>query len=150
MLCCCCCGVGTILLGTVCSPHPVEVLADEQKATTVGLEFLTRAVGWFSEQGITCRRILSDNGSTYRSGDRRKACRALDLKPIRTKPCTPQTNSKAEQFIKRNLAKWAYVIAYQTQRNVTAGYLAVWGSIPATGATWLSVASRLNSPSSDC
>jgi hypothetical protein len=75
----------------------VEVLADEQKATTVG--FLARAVGWFSEQGITCRRVLSDNGSSYRSGDWRKACQALALQPIRTKPYTPQTNGKAERFI---------------------------------------------------
>ena len=81
----------------------VEVLPDEQKATTVG--FLTRAVGWFNEQGITCHRILSDNGSAYRSGDWRKACRALDLKPIRTKPYTPRTNGKAERFIKTLLSE---------------------------------------------
>jgi transposase InsO family protein len=93
----------------------VEVLPDEQKATTIG--FLVRAVGWFSEQGITCRRILSDNGPAYRSGEWRKACRALDLKPIRTKPYTPQTNGKAERFIKTLLAEWAYVIAYQTSEE---------------------------------
>ncbi len=93
----------------------VEVLADEQKATTVG--FLARAVGWFSEQGITCRRILSDNGPAYRSGDWRKACRVLDLRPIRTKPYTPQTNGKAERFIKTLLAEWAYVIADQTSEE---------------------------------
>ena len=93
----------------------VEVLADEQRATTVG--FLARAVGWFSEQGITCRRILSDNGPAYRSGDWRKACQALDLKPIRTKPYTPQTNGKAERFIKTLLAEWAYVMAYQTSEE---------------------------------
>ncbi|MCP9773900.1 IS481 family transposase [Synechococcus sp. Tobar12-5m-g] len=93
----------------------VEVLADEQRATTVG--FLARAVGWFSEQGITCRRILSNNGPAYRSGDWRKACRALDLKPIRTKPYTPQTNGKAERFIKTLLAEWAYVMAYQTSQE---------------------------------
>ena len=75
----------------------VEVLADEQKATTIG--FLARAVGWFSEQGIICRRILSDNGPAYRSCSWRKACRALDLKPIRTKPYTPHTHGKAERFI---------------------------------------------------
>jgi transposase InsO family protein len=93
----------------------VEVLADEQRATTVG--FLARAVGWFSEQGITCRRILSDNGPAYRSSDWRRACRALDLKPIRTKPYTPQTNGKAERFIKTLLSEWAYVIAYRTSEE---------------------------------
>ncbi|KEF41858.1 MAG: transposase [Cyanobium sp. CACIAM 14] len=93
----------------------VEVLDDEQKATTIG--FLARAVGWFSEQGITCRRVLSDNGSAYRSGDWRKACQALDLKPIRTKAYTPQTNGKAERFIKTLLDEWAYVIAYRTSEE---------------------------------
>jgi hypothetical protein len=55
----------------------VEVLADEQKATIVG--FLTHAVGWFYQQGITCRRMFSDNGSAYRSSDWQKACQALAL-----------------------------------------------------------------------
>ena len=93
----------------------VEVLADEQKATAIG--FLARAVGWFSEQGITRRRVLSDNGSAYRSGDWREACQALGLKPIRTKAYTPQTNGKAERFIKTLLGEWAYVIGYQTSEE---------------------------------
>jgi transposase InsO family protein len=93
----------------------VVVFADELIATTLG--FLARAVGWFSEQGITCRRVLSDNGPAYRSGDSRKACRALDLKPIRTKPYTPRTNGKTEGFIKTLLTAWAYVIAYQTSEE---------------------------------
>ncbi|MEB3202407.1 MAG: DDE-type integrase/transposase/recombinase, partial [Synechococcus sp.] len=95
----------------------VEVLPDEQKATTVG--FLARAVGWFSEQGITCRRVLSDNGSSYRSGEWRKACSAMDLKHSRTKPYTPRTNGKAERFIKTLLGEWAYAIPFQTsvERN---------------------------------
>jgi transposase InsO family protein len=76
----------------------VKVLPDEQQNTTIG--FLVRAVGWFSEQGLTCRRILSDNGSAYRSGAWRKACKTMAIKPIRTKPYTPQTNGKAERFIK--------------------------------------------------
>jgi transposase len=95
----------------------VEVLPDEQKATTVG--FLARAVGWFNEQGITCRRILSDNGSAYRSGEWRKACKALDLNPIRTKPYTPRTNGKAERLIQTLCREWAYGMPFQTsdERN---------------------------------
>jgi len=93
----------------------VEVLPDEQKATTVG--FLARAVGWFSQQGITCRRVLSDNGSAYRSGEWRKACGALDLKPIRTRPYTPRTNGKPERFIKTLLGEWAYAMAFQTSEE---------------------------------
>jgi transposase InsO family protein len=93
----------------------VEVLPDEQKATTVG--FLARAVGWFSQQGITCRRVLSDNGSAYRSGAWRKACRALDLRPIRTKPYTPRTNGKTERFIQTLCREWAYGMAFQTSEE---------------------------------
>ena len=88
----------------------VEVLPDEQKATTVG--FLARAVGWFSQQGITCRRVLSDNGSSYRSGEWREACGALDLKPIRTRPYTLRTNGKAERFIQILCREWAYGMAF--------------------------------------
>jgi transposase InsO family protein len=73
------------------------VLADKQKPTTVG--FLARGVGWVSEQGITCRRVLLVNGSAYRSGDWRKAFQALALRHTRTNPYTPQTNRKAERFI---------------------------------------------------
>ena len=61
--------------------------------------------------------MLSDNGSAYRSDEWRKACSALNIKPIRTKPYTPQTNGKAERFIKTLLAEWAYVIAYQTSEE---------------------------------
>jgi transposase InsO family protein len=118
----------------------VEVLADEQKATTIG--FLARAVGWFSEQGITCRRILSDNGSAYRSGDWRKACRALDLRPIRTKPYTPQPMARPSGSSRRSWRNGLTPSPTRHQRNATAGYPAIWGSITATGATWPSVASR--------
>ena len=79
-----------------------EVLPDEQTATTVG--FLVRAVGWFGAQWSTCRRVLFGTRSSYRSGEWRKACSALDLKPIPTRPYTPRTIGKAERFIKTLLA----------------------------------------------
>jgi hypothetical protein len=129
----------------------VEVLPDEQKATTVG--FLARAVGWFSQQGITCRRVLSDNGSAYRSGAWRKACRALDLRPIRTKPYTPRTNGKAERYGLRPTSSTSRPSAEsgpmgwrsRPPRNGSAGCLAIWGSITNAGATWPLVASVLSS-----
>jgi transposase InsO family protein len=126
----------------------VEVLADEQRATTAG--FLARAVGWFSEQGITCRRILSNNGPSYRSGDWRKACRALEIKPIRTKPYTPQTNGKAARFIKPTWRNGPTSSPTRPQKNATAGCNAIWGCTSATGAAWLSEALVLSSASSGC
>jgi hypothetical protein len=94
----------------------VEVLPDEQKATRVGL--LARAVGWVNAQGITCRSLFG-NGSACRSGEWRKACKALDLHPIRTKPYTPRTNGKAERFIPTLCRKWTYGMPFQTsdERN---------------------------------
>jgi transposase InsO family protein len=79
--------------------------------------FLAREVGWFCDQGITCRRILSDNGSAYRSSEWRKACRALDLKLFRTGPYTPCTNGKAERFIRTLLEEWACGMAFQTSEE---------------------------------
>jgi len=85
------------------------------RATTIG--FLARAVGWFSQQGITCRRVLLKNGSSYRSGPWRKACKALDPRPIRTKPYTPRTNGKAERFIQTLCREWAYGMSFQTSEE---------------------------------
>ncbi len=123
----------------------MEVLTGEQKATTVG--FLARAIGWFSEHGITCRRVLSDNGSAYRSCDWRKACQALVLKPTCTKAYTPQTNGKAERFIKTLLAEWAYAMAFQNseERNRwLPRYLAIYNRLRKHSALgWRSPQQRL-------
>jgi len=77
----------------------VEVLPDEQQATTVC--FMVRAVSWFNSQGITCRRVLSDNGSAYRYKQWRKACSAMGLKAKRARAYRPQTNGKAKRFYKK-------------------------------------------------
>jgi hypothetical protein len=64
-----------------------EVLPDEKQVTTVG--FLIRAVAWFGRQGTECWRVLSDNGSAYRSKPWRLAWEAVGLSAMRTRPCTP-------------------------------------------------------------
>jgi len=105
----------------------VEVLPDEQKATTVG--FLVRAVSWFNSQGITCRRVLSDNGSAYRSKQWRQACAVLGLKAKRTRAYRPQTNGKAERFIKTLQAEWAYAMPYtssEERKRWLPRYLAIY------------------------
>jgi len=92
-----------------------EALSDEKQSTTVG--FLNIAVAWFGSQGITCRKVLSDNGSAYRSALCRQPCEALGLTPKRTRPYTPRTNGKAERFIKTLQAEWAYGMAFQTSEE---------------------------------
>jgi transposase InsO family protein len=96
----------------------VEVLGDEKATTAVG--FLRRAVAFYAAHGITVQQLLTDNGSAYISAVHALACRALSIKHIRTKPRRPQTNGKAERFIRTMLAGWAYGAIYRSSAERTA------------------------------
>ena len=96
----------------------VEVLADESGATTTG--FLWRALAWFRRHGIRIRRILSDNGTGYRSLRFARLCRSAGLRHLRTRPYTPRTNGKAERFIQTLLREWAYRRPYPSSSQRTA------------------------------
>ncbi len=74
----------------------VEVLPDEKGATAAG--FLRRAVAWLSSMGVTVERVLSDNGSCYRSRLHAEACSELSMRHLRTRPYRPRTNGKPERF----------------------------------------------------
>jgi transposase InsO family protein len=102
----------------------VEVLSDEKTITVVG--FLRRAIKHFGSYGITVERLITDNGSAYRSAAHAVACRALGIRHTRTRPYRPQTNGKAERFIRTLLSGWAYGAIYRdsTERNAAlAGWL---------------------------
>jgi transposase InsO family protein len=88
-----------------------EVLPDEKAATAVG--FLRRALRFFRRHGITVERVMTDNGSAYRSALHAFACRVLGLRHLRTRPYRPQTNGKAERFIRTMLSEWAYGPIYR-------------------------------------
>jgi len=87
-----------------------EVLADERGETTVA--FLERAYAWYAAHGIRMRRLLTDNGGNYRSTVLRAACRRHRITQYFTKPYRPQTNGKAERFIRTLVHEWAYAQAY--------------------------------------
>ena len=89
-----------------------QIMPDEKKHSATA--FLKAALAYYQSLGITVARVMSDNGSCYRSFDFRDACRDLGLKHIRTKPYTPKTNGKAERFIQTALREWAYAHAYPT------------------------------------
>jgi transposase InsO family protein/transposase len=89
-----------------------EVLADEKSTTVIG--FLRRAVAFFKHHSIVVERLLTDNGSAYRSAVHAIACRALGIKHRRTRPYRPQTNGKAERFIRTMLGGWAYGAIYRS------------------------------------
>ena len=95
----------------------VEVLADEKATTAIG--FLARAVKHFATYGITVQALITDNGSAYRSTVHAIACRSLGIRHLRTRPYRPQTNGKAERFIRTLLGGWAYgaIYANSTQRT---------------------------------
>ena len=94
-----------------------EVLADE-KATTAA-SFLRRAVAYYRRYGIRVEAVLSDNGSCYRGLAHAIACRRLKIRHLRTRPYRPQTNGKAERFIRTMLAGWAYGAIYGSSRERT-------------------------------
>ena len=96
----------------------VEVLADEKATTAIG--FLRRAVKHFHGYGVTVERLLTDNGSAYRSTVHAIACRALGIRHLRTRPYRPQTNGKAERFIRTLLGGWAYGAIYRDSKERTA------------------------------
>jgi transposase InsO family protein len=95
-----------------------EVLADEKAATAIG--FLRRALAFFERHGIDVERLLTDNGSAYRSTIHAIACRALGIRHLRTRPYRPQTNAKAERFIRTLIGGWAYGAIYRTSSERTA------------------------------
>jgi transposase InsO family protein len=95
-----------------------EVLTDEKAITVVG--FLRRAVEFYARHGITVERLLTDNGSGYRSAIHAIACHALSIRHLRTRAYRPQTNGKAERFIRTLLGGWAYGAIYQTSTDRTA------------------------------
>jgi transposase InsO family protein len=96
----------------------VEVLNDERPATAIA--FLRRAVAFYRRHGIRVERLLTDNGNPYRSAAHAIACRALGVRHLRTRPYRPQTNGKAERFIRTLLGGWAYGALYRTSTERTA------------------------------
>ena len=95
----------------------VEVLEDEKAITAAG--FLRRAVAFYRRYGIAVEAVLTDNGSAYISIVHAVACRQLRIRHLRTKPRRPQTNGKAERFIRTLLNGWAYGAIYGSSHERT-------------------------------
>lgn len=100
-----------------------QILPDEKKESATA--FLQAAIAYYASLGVAVARVMTDNGSCYRSRTFRKACAELGLKHIRTRPYTPKTNGKAERFIQTALREWAYAQAYPSSAR-RAVELPVW------------------------
>jgi transposase InsO family protein len=113
--------IGTAFVHTVIDDHSrlayAEICGDEKAVTAIGV--LRRAVAWFADHGVTVERVLSDNGSAYRSHLWRDACADLGITHKRTRPYRPQTNGKIERFHRTLADGWAYARYYDstTQRD---------------------------------
>jgi transposase InsO family protein len=95
-----------------------EVLPDEKAATAVA--FLGHAIAFYRRHGIRIERVITDNGSAYKATAHAIACRRHKIKHLRTRPYRPQTNGKAERFIRTMLAGWAYGAIYASSSERTA------------------------------
>jgi transposase InsO family protein len=109
--------IGTAFVHTVLDDHSrvayAEIHDDETAATAAGV--LRRAVAWFADRGVVVERVLSDNGSCYRSFQWRDACLALRITHKRTRPYRPQTNGKIERFHRTLAQGWAFKRCYATE-----------------------------------
>ena len=109
--------IGTAFVHTVIDDHSrvayAEICTDEKATTAIGV--LQRAVDWFAEHGVTVERVLSDNGSAYRSFAWRDACAELAITHKRTRPYRPQTNGKIERFHRTLADGWAFKKFYNSE-----------------------------------
>src|SRR5438128_2148272 len=94
-----------------------EILPDERKDTASA--FMTRALGFFSERGITVERVLTDNGGCYRSREFARTLADAGIVHRRTRPYRPQTNGKVERFNLTLKWEWAYARAYESNESRT-------------------------------
>jgi len=93
------------------------MMPDEKKESAVA--FLEAAIAWFKAHGVVVQRVMTDNGSAYKSKAFATAIAAHGLKHKRTRPYTPKTNGKAERFIQTSIREWAYGTAFQTSAERT-------------------------------
>jgi transposase InsO family protein len=94
-----------------------KIMPNERKRSATA--FLKAALAYYQSLGIKVERVMTDNGSCYKSFAFRRLCKRLGLKHIRTRPYTPKTNGKAERFIQTCLREWAYAQAYHHSRQRT-------------------------------
>ena len=101
--------LGTAFVHTVVDDHSrvayAEIRADETAATAI--DVLGNAVAWFAARGVTVERVLTDNGSAYKSRAWHDACTQLGIRPKKTRPYRPQTNGKVERFHRTMTDGWA-------------------------------------------
>jgi transposase InsO family protein len=114
--------LGHAFVHTVIDDHSrvayAEIHDDETATTAIGV--LRRAVSWFAMRGVAVERVLSDNGSCYKSHAWRDACAELQIRHKRTRPYRPQTNGKIERFHRTMAQEWAFARHYPNELTRTS------------------------------
>jgi transposase InsO family protein len=109
--------LGTAFVHTVLDDHSrvayIEIRDDETAATATAV--LRNAVAWYADRGVTIRRVLSDNGSAYKSFLWRDTCLELGIAAKKTRPYRPQTNGKIERFHRTLADEWAFKKFYSSE-----------------------------------
>ena len=100
-----------------------QIKPDEKKRSATA--FLKASIAYYTKLGVKVEPVMTDNGFCYRSRDFARVCENSGLRHIRTKPCTPKTNGKAERFIQTALREWAYAHVYNTS-DQRAAELPIW------------------------
>ena len=115
-------GIGWEVLFVAIDDHAriafTDMHADEKIPNAV--QFLRNAHAYYALMGVQIKRLLTDNGSAFRSHDFAKTCKDLGIRHRFTRPYRPQTNGKAERFIQSALREWAYGFTYQNSDERTA------------------------------
>jgi transposase InsO family protein len=94
----------------------VELHPDEKAATVTG--FLERALAFFAEHGITCKRLMTDNAFSYvKNRSLRELLAAHDIRHLTTEPYRPRTNGKVERFHQTMTREWAHGVSYRSHRQ---------------------------------
>jgi transposase InsO family protein len=97
-----------------------EIHRDEQAVTAAG--FWARAAGFYATLGIDCQRVITDNGSCYRSRLWHQACTETGTTVKKTRPYRPQTNGKVERYHRILLEEWAYICDWTSEPQRAAAY----------------------------
>ena len=109
--------MGKAFVHTVIDDHSrvayAEIHNDEKAVTAIAV--LRNAVAWFNTRGVTIERVLSDNGSAYKSHAWRDACNELGIVHKRTRPYRPQTTGKIERFHRTLADGWAFKKFYNSE-----------------------------------
>lgn len=92
---------------------------------TSACKALIRTVRYYRSLGVCFERVLTDNGTCYRSRRFQRLLRRLGMRHLRTRPYTPRTNGKAERLVQTSLREWAYARAYDNSGQ-RAGALHDW------------------------